>query len=117
MSQARGIAAAALFLAWAGISNGLAAAQDRQPLAGVNAREKAWQRVEKEIVDAYQALGRAEEARTAGQTPRPGERLGKVGGGSRLTEAYFARLEGLEADVQKAKARLDRAYEERNQLR
>ncbi|HTP60914.1 MAG TPA: hypothetical protein VMJ14_02420 [Burkholderiales bacterium] len=108
---------AALCLALSGISNGLLGAQDRQALEDVDAKEKAWQRVEQEIVDAYQALGRAEQARTAGETPRPGERLGKVGGGSRLTEAYFARLESLDANVQKAKARLDRAYEERNQLR
>ena len=60
-----------------------------------------------DIEDARRQLQQAEAAREAGKEPLPGERLGTAAGGSRLTEAYFARQKSLELAVQSAKKRLD----------
>ncbi|MEO8717811.1 MAG: DUF4124 domain-containing protein [Burkholderiales bacterium] len=81
------------------------------------ARERAWNRVDREIVNATRALSRAEAALQTGREPLPGERRGNAGGGSRLSASYFERLHGLEAGVLKAKQRLDDAYRARNELR
>jgi len=56
--------------------------------------------------DARKALQQAEAARDAGKEPLPGERTGIAGGGSRLTEAYFARQKSLEQAVVAARKRL-----------
>lgn len=81
------------------------------------AMEAQWRRVDREIISADKALVRSEKALQQGRTPLPGERTGKVGGGSRLTEAYFQRVHGLEAAVEQAKQRLDLAYAARNALK
>ena len=49
--------------------------------------------------------------------PLPGERSGNVGATSRLNEAYFQRVAGLEKAVADAKKELDDALRERNQAR
>jgi hypothetical protein len=49
--------------------------------------------------------------------PLAGERLGNVGGHSRLTPDYFERQRALAAEVDAARARLDEAYRMRNRLR
>jgi len=49
--------------------------------------------------------------------PLPGERLGNVGGRSRLTPDYLRRQRAMAAEVDAARARLDEAYRQRNQLR
>ena len=59
--------------------------------------------------DARIALKNAEAAREAGREPLPDERQGLAGGGSRLTEAYFARQKSLEAAVEAARQRLEEA--------
>lgn len=87
-----------------------------------NARSKdlelRWQKVEKEIRDALAEAERAEAALQKGIAPLPGERIGTARtGGSRFTQDYLDRIQGLELAVQNAKARLDRAYEARNELR
>ena len=56
--------------------------------------------------DARKALEQAEAARAAGKEPLPNERIGIAGGGSRLTEAYFARQKSLDAAVEEARKRL-----------
>ena len=81
------------------------------------ALETQWRRVDREILPAQKALARGEKALQDGRTPLPGERRGNVGGGSRLTEAYFQRLHNLEAAVERAKQRLDRAYAARSALK
>ncbi len=95
--------------------------QDKSLSAEVNAqlqsRESEWRRVDREIVFAQKALADAESALQKGRTPLPGERRGNVGGGSRLTGAYFQRLRQLETRVEQAKERLDRAYGARNALK
>ena len=95
--------------------------QDKALSAQVNAqlrsREAQWRRVDREIVSAQKVLVAAERALRKGRTPLPGEWRGNVGGGSRLTEAYFQRLRQLDTRVEQAKARLDRAYSARNALK
>ena len=71
-----------------------------------------------EIKAADQALKDAEERQQAGVEPLPGERLGNFGArGSRLSPQYFERQQALAAEVAAARARLDGAYRQRNQLR
>ena len=53
--------------------------------------------------DARKRLQEAEAARDKGKEPLPNERIGIAGGGSRLTEAYFARQKGLEDAVEAAR--------------
>lgn len=91
--------------------------EDRALAADIRTRENAWKRVDREILAAQKALARAESALRKGRTPLPGERRGNAGGGSRLTQAYFDRLRGLELSVERAKERLDRAYAARNALK
>lgn len=55
---------------------------------------------------ARKALAQAEAARDAGKEPLPSERIGIAGGGTRLTEAFFARQKNLEAAVVAARKRL-----------
>ena len=92
-------------------------AKEQASSAQVAALDRQWRRVDAEIIAAQKALARSEKALQAGRTPLPGERKGNVGGGSRLTEAYFRRLHGLEVAVEQAKRRLDRAYAARNALK
>ena len=95
--------------------------QDKALSAEVNARlqsrEREWRGVDGKIVSAQKALADAESALQKGRTPLPEERRGKVGGGSRLTEAYFQRLQKLETRVEQANERLVRAYGARNALK
>lgn len=87
------------------------------------ARERARQRshalasAQRSVIDAEAAYAAARERLQREAEPRPGERLGLAGGGSRLTPAYFQRLAALEADVARARARLDEALAGRNALR
>lgn len=69
------------------------------------------------VASAQKELAQSQKALQEGRTPLPGERKGKVGGGSRLDEAYFQRLRGLERSVEQARLRLDRAYAARNALK
>jgi hypothetical protein len=61
----------------------------------------------RELEDARLKLQKAEAARDAGKEPLPGERVGRAGGGSRLSEEYFARQKGLEEAVDAARKRVD----------
>ena len=69
------------------------------------------------IKAAEQSLKEALEHQQAGVEPLAGERLGNVGGRSRLTPDYFERQRALAAEVDAARARLDEAFRQRNQLR
>src|SRR5712691_6749448 len=69
------------------------------------------------IKAAEQSLKEALERQQAGVEPQPGERLGNVGGRSRLAPNYFERQRALAAEVDAARARLDEAYRMRNQVR
>ena len=84
-------------------------AADRRALAldEADARVKA----------ADQALKDAVERQQQAVEPLPGERLGNVGGRSRLTPEYFARQRAAAAEVEAARAALDEAYRQRNEAR
>ena len=91
--------------------------------AAQDADELARQRVQ-DLDASYAAIKAAEESlkealerQQAGVEPLAGERLGNVGGRSRLTPDYFERQRALAAEVDAARARLDEAYRQRNQLR
>ncbi len=58
--------------------------------------------------DAAAALARAKEQLEKGKEPLPGERLGTASGGSRLTDAYWARQRANEQAVKNAEARLNK---------
>jgi hypothetical protein len=92
-------------------------AEEQAASAQAAALEQQWHRVDQEIIAAQKALAQAEKSLQDGRTPLPGERKGKVGGGSRLTGAYFQRLRNLELAIERAKQRLDRAYAARNALK
>jgi hypothetical protein len=62
-------------------------------------------------------LRAAEMEREAGIEPLPGERLGIVGPGSRLTDAYWERQQMLEERVARARQRLDEARRECRSVR
>lgn len=66
-------------------------------------REAAGDRVQA----AEKTLRDAEAARAAGKEPLAGERLGTAGGGSRLTDDYWARQKKLDDDVEKARSALE----------
>ncbi len=70
-----------------------------------------------EIANAQQALNQAKAALETGREPLPDERIGKVGGGTRLTDAYEARIKTLEDAVTAAQQQLDAALAGRNALR
>jgi hypothetical protein len=58
------------------------------------------------LAEARKAVTDAEAALAKGKEPLPGERIGLAGGGSRLSEAYFARQKSLEDAVAAARKRL-----------
>jgi hypothetical protein len=67
---------------------------------------------------AYLALKDAELRRDQGIESQPGERLGTAaGGGSRPTEAYFARQALLEQEVEAARRRYEAAVKRWNDLK
>jgi hypothetical protein len=72
---------------------------------------------ENELRDAQRAYDAAREAKEKGVEALPGERRGLVGGGSRLTEDYWARQKALEDAVAAAEKRLQAAREQLRQLR
>jgi hypothetical protein len=66
---------------------------------------------------AARALRDAEQRQEKGVEPLPGERLGTVGGKSRLAPSYFDRQQNNAADVDAARAALDEAYRLKNAVR
>lgn len=69
------------------------------------------------VTAARKGIEAAERALEVGREPLPGERSGNVGATSRLNDAYFQRIAGLERAVADAKRELDDALHERNQAR
>jgi hypothetical protein len=90
--------------------------QDRDTLERIRSKEKQWRKIDGEILSAHAALKNAELALENGREPQPGETIGTVSG-VRLTERYFQRLDYLDQAVKDAKARLDQAYQARDQLK
>ncbi|ODV01890.1 MAG: hypothetical protein ABT20_15315 [Rubrivivax sp. SCN 70-15] len=78
--------------------------------------QAARRRADERVARALDALLAAEHALRHGQQPLPGERRHLVDGYSRLTSAYFDRLQALQAAVDKARSRLQSAYAARDAL-
>lgn len=74
-------------------------------------RSQALAEVSREVQAAEVDLRAAESEREAGREPLPGERLGIVGPGTRLTEEYFQRQQMLEERVEQARKRLEKAQQ------
>lgn len=70
-----------------------------------------------EIRNATMALETAKQKLKAGLAPEPGERIGIVGGHTRLSPAYWRRVRALELPVDDARERLDDAYSARNAIK
>jgi Domain of unknown function (DUF4124) len=87
------------------------------PVVGEDRRGLALDAAYARIKAADQTLTRALERQQRGMEPLPGERLGNVGGNSRLSPAYFSRQRDNAADVDAARAELDEAYRLRNDVR
>lgn len=102
---------------------GSTVATDLEPRAIEAARERARHRSEalarahQALIDAQADYAGARARRERGLEPLPGERLGTVGGGSRLAPSYFDRIDALDQAVAQARARLDEAIANRNALR
>jgi hypothetical protein len=69
------------------------------------------------VETARQNLAAAEEALEQGREPQPGERVGNVGGGSRLTDAYAQRVAQLQKNVAAARDALQEAQRLRSQVK
>lgn len=80
-----------------------ALAKQRAQAAAVDAAK------EDRLAQARKAVADAEAAIAKGKEPLPGERIGLAGGGSRLTEAYFARQKSLQDALAAARKRLAEA--------
>ena len=94
-----------------GLALALAAAAAAQ--SGGSALDRAYD----DMLAAHTAVQKAQDARELGIEPRPGERLGIVGGGSRLSDEYWERQKRLEGDVERARKGLDAAIVRWNSVR
>jgi hypothetical protein len=79
-----------------------AAARQQERAGATDAAHAALQNAEK-------LLQEAQKAREAGREPLEGERQGTAGGGSRLSESYYKRQQGLEAAVAQAQKQVEAA--------
>ncbi len=70
-----------------------------------------------ELREARQALEKAREAQSKGKEPLEGERLGLAKGGSRLSDAYWARQKALADAVTQAERRVEAAQTKLNARR
>jgi hypothetical protein len=80
-------------------------------------REAKLSEINVHIREATRALKAAKEAFTVGLEPRPGERLGVVGGHTRLSDAYWSRIGELRRATEGAREHLYAAYIARDALR
>jgi len=85
-------------------------------------RHRALEGAYAEVLAAEQALHDAEARRTQGIEPLEGERLGIVSAKgrpprSRLGPEYFERQRALDREVERARTRLERAYQRWNEAR
>jgi hypothetical protein len=70
-----------------------------------------------QVTRAEEELKAARAALEAGRNEQEGDRVGMVGGHARLSEAYFERIQSLEAAVADAQKNLEDAYTRRRYAR
>jgi hypothetical protein len=95
-----------------------AAQAERAQHAYAGERVRALDAADASVTQAEEDLVAAGRALEAGAEPLPGERLGTVRGTfTRLSDAYWTRINELHGEVSKATRELEQAYSERNALR
>ncbi len=62
--------------------------------------------LQQQLRAAKEAVEEARQALLAGEEPKEGERIANVGGGTRLSPAYFQRLDSLKARVKSAEEKV-----------
>ena len=91
------------------------AARQREIVRGAEANRLAEKRLKelaeerKRVDEATAKLERAREILNEGRVPKPGERIGTAGGGSRFTDEYLARQQSNEDAVKRAEEELQKA--------
>ena len=92
-------------------------ALDAAQLADAKRFRQQVELADQKVNDALRQLAKAETAMRQGRVPLAGERVGNVGGGSRLRAEYFDRQRRLETVVQTARSGLQKAYALREAIR
>jgi hypothetical protein len=92
-------------------------AMQRKNNTGIEKQRSKLADADRQINDAISKLQHSEAALHSGSVTTGKDRIGKVGGGTRLRESYFRRVEKLQNAVDKAKLELEQAYQQRNNLR
>jgi hypothetical protein len=87
------------------------------PAPAPEAKKSPVEIADDQVVRAEEELKAAQAALEAGRDAREGERVGMVGGRSRLSEDYFERIKSLEAAIIAAQKKLEDAYERRRYAR
>lgn len=90
---------------------------DSSPEGLAESQMDALDAADEEIRAADRALREAQERQRKAVEPLPGERVGNVGGHSRLRPEYFARQRAEADEVEVARTRLEAAYRARNEQR
>ena len=88
----------------------------RSANAQAAATQHSFAAADQRIAVAIRALQRAEASLRTGSVPTGADRIGKVGGGSRLRASYLRRVSRLQAKVDHARQSLDAAYAARKAL-
>jgi len=90
-----------------------APAPPKQSAPATTPRQQAPDSDDDRVRSAERDLQTAKAALEAGREPQPGERAGSAGGASRLTDAYFQRIQSLETAVASAQKKFDDAVARR----
>ena len=69
------------------------------------------------VMSAEQELREAQAALTSGRNENAGDRIHLKGGGTRLSDAYYQRINSLEATLAAAQKKLEEAYVKREAAR
>jgi L-alanine-DL-glutamate epimerase-like enolase superfamily enzyme len=92
-------------------------AMENKADAGIKQQHSKLLDADQEINAAIKNLQQAESDLQSSSVPTGADRIGKVGGGTRLKESYFLRVAKLQGAVDQAKLALEQAYRKRNELR
>jgi|GEM_PF-1226540 len=92
-------------------------ALDQAQLADAKRFRQQVELADEKVNDALRQLAKSETTLRQGRAPLTGERMGNVGGGSRLRAEYFERQRQLETAVQAARSGLQKAYTLRDGIR
>jgi len=92
-------------------------AMEKKADAGIREQHSKLGDADRQINVAIKNLQQAESDLQSGSVPTGADRIGKVGGGTRLRESYFLRVAKLQGAVDQAKLALEQAYRKRDDLR